>query len=138
MGLWVIGMFILFLLMAISFLGYILPWGQISFWGATVITNLLSALPYFGTELVHWIWGGFSVSDATLKRFLAFHFLFPFLMVACVAVHLLFLHENGSRTPLGLKNSTDLIPFHNLYTYKDIFGFLLLFWALSFTVCFFP
>jgi len=78
------------------------------------------------------------VSDATLKRFLAIHFLFPFLMVACVGVHLLFLHETGSRTPLGLKNRTDLVPFHNLYTYKDIFGFLLLFWVLSFTVCFFP
>jgi len=135
---WVVGLIILLLLIAISFLGYILPWGQISFWGATVITNLFSALPYFGADFVLWLWGGFSVDDATLKRFLAAHFLFPFILVGLVGLHLFFLHASGSSTPLGVRSSTDYVAFHNLYSVKDAFGFIVLLWGLVITVCFFP
>jgi ubiquinol-cytochrome c reductase cytochrome b subunit len=124
--------------MAISFLGYVLPWGQMSFWGATVITNLLSSLPYFGTDLVHWVWGGFSVGDPSLKRFLAVHFVLPILLVALVGLHLLLLHTKGRSTPLGITSQTDFIPFHNMYTIKDLHGFIILFGLLVFNVCFFP
>jgi len=138
LGLWTVGFVILVVLMAISFLGYVLPWGQISFWGATVITNLLSSLPYFGTDLVHWVWGGFSVADATLKRFLALHFLLPLLLIALVGLHLLLLHTKGRRSPLGISTETDNIPFHSLYTIKDVHGFILLLSLFVFTAFFFP
>lgn len=123
---WSIGVIIMFLVMGTAFLGYVLPWGQMSFWGATVITNLASAIPYIGTDLVQWLWGGFAVDNATLTRFFTFHFLFPFIIAAAVIVHLLFLHQTGSNNPLGLPNNIDKIPFHHYFTLKDIFGILVL------------
>nr|UWT72114.1 cytochrome b [Ctenotus schomburgkii] len=119
---WNIGVILLLLVMATAFVGYVLPWGQMSFWGATVITNLLSAIPYIGTSLVEWIWGGFSVDNATLTRFFTFHFLLPFAIMGASMLHLLFLHETGSNNPIGLTSNTDKIPFHPYYSYKDLLG----------------
>nr|QLH55938.1 cytochrome b [Marmosa constantiae] len=123
---WNIGVILLLTVMATAFVGYVLPWGQMSFWGATVITNLLSAIPYIGNTLVEWIWGGFSVDKATLTRFFAFHFILPFIIMALVMVHLLFLHETGSNNPTGLNPNSDKIPFHPYYTIKDALGFMLM------------
>nr|URX53096.1 cytochrome b [Cryptotermes austrinus] len=128
---WSIGVLILFATMATAFLGYVLPWGQMSFWGATVITNLLSAIPYIGTILVQWVWGGFAVDNATLTRFFTLHFLMPFVIAALAMMHLLFLHQTGSNNPLGLKSDTDKMPFHPYFVTKDIVGFTILFMALS-------
>nr|YP_010397471.1 cytochrome b [Sinomantis denticulata]ASY98144.1 cytochrome b [Sinomantis denticulata]UQJ77604.1 cytochrome b [Sinomantis denticulata] len=124
---WMVGVVILFLVMATAFMGYVLPWGQMSFWGATVITNLLSAIPYLGIELVQWVWGGFAVDNATLNRFFTFHFVLPFIVAATAMVHLLFLHQTGSNNPLGLNSDLDKIPFHPYFTFKDILGFIVLF-----------
>nr|O79327.1 RecName: Full=Cytochrome b; AltName: Full=Complex III subunit 3; AltName: Full=Complex III subunit III; AltName: Full=Cytochrome b-c1 complex subunit 3; AltName: Full=Ubiquinol-cytochrome-c reductase complex cytochrome b subunit [Cephalophorus leucogaster]CAA10939.1 cytochrome b [Cephalophorus leucogaster] len=135
---WNIGVILLFATMATAFMGYVLPWGQMSFWGATVITNLLSAIPYIGTNLVEWIWGGFSVDKATLTRFFAFHFIFPFIIAALAMVHLLFLHKTGSNNPTGISSDTDKIPFHPYYTIKDILGARLLILALMLLVLFSP
>nr|AAF15226.1 cytochrome b [Cricetomys emini] len=135
---WNVGIILLFTVMATAFMGYVLPWGQMSFWGATVITNLLSAIPYIGTTLVEWIWGGFSVDKATLTRFFAFHFILPFIIVALVMVHLLFLHETGSNNPTGLNSNADKIPFHPYYTTKDILGVILLILFLISLVLFTP
>nr|QHB77655.1 cytochrome b [Hylomyscus stella] len=135
---WNIGVVLLFAVMATAFMGYVLPWGQMSFWGATVITNLLSAIPYIGTTLVEWIWGGFSVDKATLTRFFAFHFILPFIITALVVVHLLFLHETGSNNPTGLNSDSDKIPFHPYYTIKDILGVILMVMFLMTLVLFFP
>nr|Q9G7T9.1 RecName: Full=Cytochrome b; AltName: Full=Complex III subunit 3; AltName: Full=Complex III subunit III; AltName: Full=Cytochrome b-c1 complex subunit 3; AltName: Full=Ubiquinol-cytochrome-c reductase complex cytochrome b subunit [Platanista gangetica]AAG30913.1 cytochrome b [Platanista gangetica]ULD54944.1 cytochrome b [Platanista gangetica]UYX58369.1 cytochrome b [Platanista gangetica] len=123
---WNIGILLLFTLMATAFVGYVLPWGQMSFWGATVITNLLSAIPYIGSTLVEWIWGGFSVDKATLTRFFAFHFILPFIILTLAIIHLLFLHETGSNNPTGIPSDTDKIPFHPYYTIKDTLGALIL------------
>nr|YP_009236871.1 cytochrome b [Telchinia kalinzu]AMJ17328.1 cytochrome b [Telchinia kalinzu] len=127
---WLIGVIILFLLMATAFMGYVLPWGQMSFWGATVITNLLSAIPYLGTMLVNWIWGGFAVDNATLTRFYTFHFLFPFIILMLTMIHLLFLHQTGSNNPLGINSNIDKIPFHPFFTFKDLIGFIILIFIL--------
>nr|YP_009494739.1 cytochrome b [Leucoraja circularis]AWO66545.1 cytochrome b [Leucoraja circularis] len=135
---WNIGVVLLFLLMATAFVGYVLPWGQMSFWGATVITNLLSAFPYIGNILVEWIWGGFSVDNATLTRFFAFHFLFPFLIVALTLLHLIFLHEMGSNNPTGLNSNTDKILFHPYFSYKDLLGFFILMFLLTLLALFTP
>nr|UVT91287.1 cytochrome b [Blarinella wardi] len=135
---WNIGVLLLFAVMATAFMGYVLPWGQMSFWGATVITNLLSAIPYIGSDLVQWIWGGFSVDKATLTRFFAFHFILPFIIAALAGVHLLFLHETGSNNPSGLSSDADKIPFHPYYTIKDILGVLLLILVLTSLVLFSP
>lgn len=123
---WIIGVTILFIVIATAFLGYVLPWGQISFWGATVITNLLSAIPYLGTSIVQWVWGGFAVDNATLSRFFALHFLLPFIIRAIVIVHLLFLHQTGSNNPLGLNRNIDKIPFHPFFRSKDLLGYLII------------
>nr|YP_010372456.1 cytochrome b [Parantica melaneus]UPA56410.1 cytochrome b [Parantica melaneus] len=123
---WMIGVIILFLLMATAFMGYVLPWGQMSFWGATVITNLLSAIPYLGTMLVNWIWGGFAVDNATLTRFYSFHFLFPFIITMLTMIHLLFIHQTGSNNPLGINSNLDKIPFHPFFTLKDLIGFIIM------------
>uniref|UniRef100_UPI003002EC65 cytochrome b n=1 Tax=Astyliasula major TaxID=2908877 RepID=UPI003002EC65 len=128
---WMIGVIILFLVMATAFMGYVLPWGQMSFWGATVITNLLSAIPYLGIDLVQWVWGGFAVDNATLNRFFTFHFVLPFIVAAAVMTHLLFLHQTGSNNPLGMNSNIDKIPFHPYFTFKDILGFIILFTLLS-------
>nr|ACI41921.1 cytochrome b [Scotophilus tandrefana] len=135
---WNIGVILLFAVMATAFMGYVLPWGQMSFWGATVITNLLSAIPYIGTDLVEWIWGGFSVDKATLTRFFAFHFLLPFIIAALVMIHLLFLHETGSNNPTGIPSDMDMIPFHPYHTVKDILGLLIMVTALLALVLFTP
>nr|UFK62205.1 cytochrome b [Habroscelimorpha dorsalis venusta]UFK62218.1 cytochrome b [Habroscelimorpha dorsalis saulcyi] len=128
---WMVGVIILFLVMATAFMGYVLPWGQMSFWGATVITNLLSAIPYVGTMLVQWVWGGFAVDNATLTRFFTFHFILPFIVAAMVLIHLLFLHQTGSNNPLGMNSNIDKIPFHPYFTFKDIMGFIILMMALT-------
>nr|YP_009660936.1 cytochrome b [Eristalinus fuscicornis]YP_009660949.1 cytochrome b [Eristalinus barclayi]YP_009660975.1 cytochrome b [Eristalinus tabanoides]UXG18949.1 cytochrome b [Eristalinus arvorum]QCT09700.1 cytochrome b [Eristalinus fuscicornis]QCT09713.1 cytochrome b [Eristalinus barclayi]QCT09739.1 cytochrome b [Eristalinus tabanoides] len=128
---WLSGVIILFLVMATAFMGYVLPWGQMSFWGATVITNLLSAIPYLGTDLVQWIWGGFSVDNPTLSRFFTFHFILPFIVLAMVMIHLLFLHQTGSNNPIGLNSNLDKIPFHPYFSYKDIVGFIVLLMLLT-------
>lgn len=123
---WITGVIILFLVIGAAFIGYVLPWGQISFWGATVITNLLSAIPYLGRNLVQWIWGGFAVDNATLTRFFTFHFILPFIVLAIIIIHLLFLHQTGSNNPIGLNSNIDKIPFHPYFTYKDIVGFIII------------
>jgi len=135
---WSIGVIILILMMAIAFLGYVLPYGQMSLWGATVITNLLSAVPFFGQDLVELIWGGFSVSNATLNRFFSLHFLLPFLLAALVVAHLMALHTHGSNNPNGISSNGDRYAMHPYFTFKDlvtIFAFLL---ALSVIVFFYP
>nr|AER36133.1 cytochrome b [Thunnus orientalis] len=135
---WNIGVVLLLLVMMTAFVGYVLPWGQMSFWGATVITNLLSVVPYVGTTLVEWIWGGFSVDNATLTRFFAFHFLFPFVIAAMTILHLLFLHETGSNNPIGLNSNADKISFHPYFFYKDLLGFVILLVALASLALFSP
>ncbi len=132
--LWWLGLVILLLMMATAFMGYVLPWGQMSFWGATVITNIFSAVPVVGTTIVEWLWGGFAVDNALLNRFFALHYLFPFLIVAVVILHIVALHTHGSNNPLGIdkKGPQDSIPFHPYYTIKDMFGlsFVLTIFAL--------
>nr|ACR40527.1 cytochrome b [Astyanax mexicanus] len=135
---WNIGVILLLLLMMTAFVGYVLPWGQMSFWGATVITNLLSAVPYMGDALVQWIWGGFSVDNATLTRFFAFHFLLPFVIIAATLLHALFLHETGSNNPAGLNSDSDKITFHPYFSYKDLLGFMIMLTALTSLALFSP
>nr|YP_002519936.1 cytochrome b [Eubalichthys mosaicus]BAH10368.1 cytochrome b [Eubalichthys mosaicus] len=135
---WNVGVVLLLLVMMTAFVGYVLPWGQMSFWGATVITNLLSAVPYIGNELVQWIWGGFSVDNATLTRFFAFHFLFPFVIAAASVIHLIFLHETGANNPLGMNSDADKIPFHPYFSYKDLLGFAVALMALASLALFAP
>nr|AAX14583.1 cytochrome b [Sphaerichthys vaillanti] len=135
---WNIGVILLLLTMATAFVGYVLPWGQMSFWGATVITNLLSAIPYIGNTLVQWLWGGFSVDNATLTRFFAFHFLLPLIIAAMTILHLPFLHETGSNNPIGLNPNVDKITFHPYFSYKDLLGFMMLFIFLIPLISFAP
>ena len=135
--LWMLGVIILLLMMATAFMGYVLPWGQMSYWGATVITNLFSAFPGVGDAIVTWLWGGFAVGNPTLNRFFALHYLLPFVIVGVVLLHLIALHQHGSNNPLGIdrKGPQDSIPFHPYYTVKDTFGlsvFLLIFAAFVF------
>jgi len=121
---WNTGIVIVLVLMGTAFLGYVLPWGQMSFWGATVITNLLSAIPYLGKLMVEWLWGGFSINNATLTRFYSLHFILPFVLMAFVLIHLIFLHVTGSSNPLGTNSNLDKISFHPYFSSKDILGFL--------------
>nr|AYQ19082.1 cytochrome b [Agrilinae sp. 5 ACP-2013] len=121
---WLVGSIMLFMTMGTAFMGYVLPWGQMSFWGATVITNLLSAIPYSGSMIVEWLWGGFAVSNATLNRFFTLHFMLPFIILAMVLIHLIFLHQTGSNNPLGTNSNCDKIPFHPYFTIKDLVGFI--------------
>jgi len=126
---WAIGVILLLLVIAAAFLGYVLPWGQISFWGTTVITSLLSAIPYIGEDVVIWLWGGFSVNNPTLTRFFVFHFLVPFVVAALATIHLLFLHQTGSNNPLGVSLNSDKVPFHPYFSWKDLRGFIIIsFW----------
>ena len=122
--LWMLGVVILLLMMATAFMGYVLPWGQMSFWGATVITNLFSAIPKIGNAIVTWLWGGYAVGNPTLNRFYSLHYLLPFVIVAVVMLHVIALHRHGSNNPLGIdrKGPQDSIPFHPYYTIKDMFG----------------
>lgn len=135
---WNIGVILIILVIATAFVGYVLPWGQIRFWGATVITNLLSAIPYVGPALVEWVWGGFAVDNATLNRFFSLHFLLPFIIAALSVLHLLFLHQTGSNNPLGIKTTINMVSFHIYYTFKDIVGFIVLLISLTFISFFFP
>jgi len=131
---WNIGVIILLLVIATAFIGYVLPWGQISFWGATVITNLLSAIPYIGEYTVQWIWGGFAIDNATLNRFFTIHFVLPFIIAAIVIIHLIFLHQTGSNNPLGLNSNLDKIPFHPFFSIKDLMGVIIIVLALSLVI----
>lgn len=135
---WNIGVILLILTIITAFMGYVLVWGQIRFWGATVITNLFSAIPYIGPTLVQWIWGGFAVDNATLNRFFAIHFIVPFIIAALTVIHLLFLHLTGSNNPLGLRRDSDKIPFHWYYSIKDLLGFILALAFLSIIVLLYP
>lgn len=136
--LWSVGVIIFFIMMGTAFIGYVLPWGQMSFWGATVITNMLSALPWIGTDLVQLVWGGFSVDNATLNRFFSLHYLLPFILAALVCVHLMALHEHGSNNPLGIGSNMDKVPFHPYFTYKDLYGVFIFLIFFSFFVYFNP
>nr|AWN56323.1 cytochrome b [Nephaspis sp. DPP-2018] len=135
---WMTGVTILFITMMTAFLGYVLPWGQMSFWGATVITNLLSAIPYLGNSIVIWLWGGFAVDNATLTRFFTFHFVMPFILSALVMIHLLFLHQTGSNNPLGTNSNLDKIPFHPFFSLKDILGYMIFILMMLIIVIFYP
>jgi ubiquinol-cytochrome c reductase cytochrome b subunit len=135
---WTIGVIILILMMAIAFLGYVLPYGQMSLWGATVITNLLSAIPYFGQDIVELIWGGFSVSNATLNRFFSLHFVLPFLLAALAVAHLIALHVHGSNNPNGIGSGTDRFAMHPYFTFKDLVTIFFFFLVLSVMVFFYP
>nr|Q9XP73.1 RecName: Full=Cytochrome b; AltName: Full=Complex III subunit 3; AltName: Full=Complex III subunit III; AltName: Full=Cytochrome b-c1 complex subunit 3; AltName: Full=Ubiquinol-cytochrome-c reductase complex cytochrome b subunit [Sminthopsis youngsoni]AAD38445.1 cytochrome b [Sminthopsis youngsoni] len=135
---WNIGVMLLLTVTATAFVGYVLPWGQMSFWGATVTTNLFSAIPYIGQTLVEWAWGGFSVDKATLTRFFALHFLLPFVIAGLTLVHLTFLHETGSNNPLGIPSDCDKIPFHPYYSIKDILGLMFLLLVLLSLALFSP
>ncbi|MBJ3775371.1 cytochrome b [Acuticoccus mangrovi] len=122
--LWMLGVVILILMMATGFMGYVLPWGQMSFWGATVITNLFSAIPLVGPSIVEWLWGGFAVDNATLNRFFSLHYLLPFVIAGVVVLHIWALHEVGNNNPTGVsvKSSKDTVPFHPYLTMKDFFA----------------
>nr|YP_010303525.1 cytochrome b [Anaxilaus musgravei]QUT09477.1 cytochrome b [Anaxilaus musgravei] len=128
---WSVGILLLLMVMATAFLGYVLPWGQMSLWGVTVITNLLSAIPYLGKTLVMWLWGGFSVDNATLNRFFTLHFLLPFIITGMVIVHLIFLHQTGSNNPLGLNSNYDKSPFHPYFSIKDLMGMIITLFMFS-------
>nr|BCD56101.1 cytochrome-B [Columba janthina nitens] len=135
---WNTGVILLLTLMATAFVGYVLPWGQMSFWGATVITSLFSAVPYIGQTLVEWAWGGFSVDNPTLTRFFTLHFLLPFMIAGLTIIHLTFLHESGSNNPLGISSNCDKIPFHPYFSLKDILSFMLMFLPLMTLALFSP
>jgi len=136
--LWGSGVIIFLLMMATAFMGYVLPWGQMSFWGATVITNLFSAIPFVGSSIVEWLWGGFSVSNATLNRFFSLHYLMPFIIAGLVIVHLSLLHKDGSNNPLGINSNADYIPFYPYFYVKDLFAFFILAFIFSFFIFFYP
>ena len=138
--LWILGVLILLLMMATAFMGYVLPWGQMSFWGATVITNLFSAIPLVGEQFVTWLWGGFSVDNALLNRFFSLHFVLPFVIVGVVILHLVALHRFGSNNPIGIdvKGKQDTLPFHPYYTIKDLFGLGVFLTMFAAAVFFFP
>ena len=136
--LWYSGIIIIFLIMMTAFIGYVLPWGQMSFWGATVITNFITAIPYVGQYIVEWIWGGYSVNHPTLNRFFSLHYLLPFVLTGSILLHLLLLHEKGSNNPLGLNSYTDRLSFHPYFTYKDVLGFIFLFMFFFYIVFYVP
>jgi quinol-cytochrome oxidoreductase complex cytochrome b subunit len=137
-GVWSTGFIIFILMMATAFMGYVLPWGQMSFWGATVITNLFSAIPIIGTDIATWLWGGFSVDNPTLNRFFSLHYCLPFIIAAVVVIHLHFLHSSGSSEPLGTYKVEDIITFYPYYYIKDLFGFLILILIFCIFIFFYP
>jgi len=138
--LWFLGILILLVMMATAFMGYVLPWGQMSYWGATVITNLFSAIPVVGEHIVTWLWGGYSIGNPTLNRFFSLHYLLPFVLVGLVMLHLMALHQHGSNNPLGIdrKGPQDSIPFHPYYTVKDLFGLMVFLVVFSILMFYFP
>lgn len=135
---WLVGNVIFLLSILTAFLGYVLPWGQIRFWAATVITNLVRAVPYIGKVVVEWLWGGFRVRTVTLNRFYSFHFLFPFIVLTLVLLHLIFLHLSLSSNPLGIKKRIDYTELHQYFTIKDLFGLVIIFMVWIFFTLFFP
>nr|FAA04208.1 TPA: cytochrome b [Holtodrilus truncatus] len=135
---WNIGVIIYVLTVATAFMGYVLPWGQMSFWAATVITNMMTTIPYIGKTMVEWIWGGFAIDNPTLNRFYTFHFILPFILMVLSMVHLLFLHQTGSNNPLGISSNSDKIPFHPYFTMKDMIGFIMAIMSLLIIVMFLP
>nr|YP_009695346.1 cytochrome b [Lamprigera yunnana]QEJ81511.1 cytochrome b [Lamprigera yunnana] len=135
---WLMGNIIFIMTMASAFLGYILPWGQMSFWGATVITNLLSTIPYIGNEIVQWLWGSYTVSNPTLNRFFTLHFITPFMIIAMVMIHLMFLHESGSNNPLGTNSNMNKIPFYPYFVIKDLMSLMITFSFFSIIILFKP
>nr|BCG67182.1 cytochrome b [Amblyomma testudinarium] len=135
---WISGTIIIFILMATAFLGYILPWGQMSFWGATVITNLISAIPYLGQSIIHWVWGGFSVDNNTLIRFFSLHFILPFILMMMSMIHIMLIHEKGSSNPIGTILNIDKIPFHPYFTIKDLLGVMIFMIPFLFLIMLFP
>jgi ubiquinol-cytochrome c reductase cytochrome b subunit len=137
-ALWIVGVFIILIMILTAFLGYVLPWGQMSFWAATVITNMVSAIPEIGKNIVIWLWGGFSVDNATLNRFFSLHYLLPFVLVVLVLLHLIFLRENSSSNPLGVEHTTDYLYFYPYYWIKDLLGLLVFFIFFAFFVFFMP
>ena len=137
-ALWCSGVIIFILMMATAFMGYVLPWGQMSFWGATVITNLFSAIPLIGKDIVDWLWGGFAVDNPTLNRFFSLHFTFPFIIIGAVLIHLILLHEVGSNNPLGIPFKTENIPFYPYFYTKDLFGLMLLFLIFFIFIFYYP
>jgi len=137
-NLWISGVVIFLLMMATAFMGYVLPWGQMSFWGATVITNLFSAIPLVGGSIVEWLWGGFSVDNATLNRFFSLHYLVPFLIAGLTLIHLSLLHGDGSNNPLGINKNVNFISFYPYFYTKDLLAFFYLLFFLLFFVFFFP
>ena len=136
--LWCSGVIIFILMMGTAFMGYVLPWGQMSFWGATVITNLATAIPIIGQPIVDWLWGGFTVNNATLNRFFSLHFVFPFLIAGLSLLHLALLHKDGSNNPLGIDTSVDKVPFYPYFIVKDVFAFFIFTLVFSIFVFYFP
>jgi len=135
---WLSGITLILLTILTAFLGYVLPWGQIRFWAATVITNIISAVPMFGIQIVEWIWGGFAVGEATLNRFYSFHFLFPFIILALILIHIIILHETGSNNPLNITATKNKIPFSHYFAYKDFFRFIIIILIFSVSLLFVP
>nr|YP_009773275.1 cytochrome b [Meitanaphis microgallis]QIZ12423.1 cytochrome b [Meitanaphis microgallis] len=135
---WIIGVILLLITMMTAFVGYVLPWGQMSFWGATVITNLLSAIPYLGNSIVIWIWGGFSINNATLTRFFSIHFILPFIIIMFTFIHLFFLHLTGSNNPLGINSNFDKITFSPYFIIKDLIGLIIFMWMFMILALIFP
>lgn len=136
--LWISGVIIFLIMMATAFMGYVLPWGQMSFWGATVITNLFSAIPLVGGSIVEWLWGGFSVSNATLNRFFSLHYLMPFLIAGLVIIHLSLLHTEGSNNPLGINTNVQTMPFYPYFYVKDLFAFFVLLFVFAIIIVYYP
>jgi len=136
--LWASGVIIFLLMMATAFMGYVLPWGQMSFWGATVITNLFSAIPVIGGSIVEWLWGGFSVSNATLNRFFSLHYLMPFVIAGVTLLHLSLLHKTGSNNPIGINKNVEAVPFYPYFYVKDLLAFFILLLMFSFFVFYYP
>ena len=135
---WIIGIIIYLLMMAAAFMGYVLPWGQMSFWGATVITSLLTAIPLVGKSIVEWFWGGFTIDNATLNRFYSLHFLLPFIIAGLSIVHLALLHKDGSNNPLGIDSAVDKVPFYPYFVLKDVFALSIYFFVFGLLVYYFP
>nr|AKM70234.1 cytochrome b [Anoecia fulviabdominalis] len=135
---WMIGTILLLITMMTAFVGYVLPWGQMSFWGATVITNLLSAIPYLGNSIIIWIWGGFSINNATLTRFFSIHFILPFIIILFTIIHLISLHNTGSNNPLGINSNFDKINFSPYFIIKDLIGLIMFMWMFIILTLIFP
>jgi len=135
---WIIGTILLLITIITAFVGYVLPWGQISFWGATVITNLLSAIPYLGNSIIIWIWGGFSINNATLTRFFSIHFILPFIIILFTIIHLISLHNTGSNNPLGINSNFDKINFSPYFIIKDLIGLIIFIWIFIILTLIFP